>query len=93
MRRKEMMWFSGFVFLWLFPYIVTIILAMILGIVVYYTLNKLCKNPFISLIMTMIIMYLLKNFIAARAQLVTFILFALTILFIEQFIKTKKKLG
>ena len=72
-------------------YIVTIILAMILGIVVYYTLNKLCKNPFISLIMTMIIMYLLKNFIAARAQLVTFILFALTILFIEQFIKTKKK--
>ncbi len=72
-------------------YIVTIILAMILGIVVYYTLNKLCKNPFISLIMTMIIMYLLKNFIAARAQLVTFILFAITILFIEQFIKTKKK--
>lgn len=26
MRRKEMMWFSGFVFLWMFPYIVTIIL-------------------------------------------------------------------
>ena len=36
-------------------------------------------------------MYLLKSFIAARAQLVTFILFALTILFIEQFISTKKK--
>lgn len=36
-------------------------------------------------------MYLLKDFITARAQLVSYILFALTILFIEQFIKTKKK--
>ena len=34
---------------------------------------------------------MLKDFIAARAQLVTFILFALTILFIEMFIETKKK--
>ena len=72
-------------------YILTIILAMILGIVIYYTNNKLCKNPLISFIITLIIMYLLKDFIAARAQLVTFILFALTILFIEQFLKTKKK--
>lgn len=37
------------------------------------------------------IMYLLKNFITARAQLVTFILFALTVLFIEEFIASKKK--
>ena len=72
-------------------YIATIILAMILGVVVYYTINKLCKNPLVSLIISMVIMYLLKNFITARAQLVTYILFALTILFIEQFIKTKKK--
>ena len=72
-------------------YILTIILSMILGIVIYYTNNKLCKNPLISFIMTLIIMYLLKDFIAARAQLVTFTLFALTILFIEQFIATKKK--
>lgn len=72
-------------------YIATILLAMILGIVCYYTNHKLCKNPLISLIITMATMYLLKDFIAARAQLVTFILFALTILFIEQFIKTKKK--
>lgn len=72
-------------------YIATILLAMILGTVCYYTNHKLCKNPLISLIITMVTMYLLKDFIAARAQLVTFILFALTILFIEQFIKTKKK--
>ena len=72
-------------------YIATITLTIILGLVIYYTNNKLCKNPLISFIITLIIMYLLKDFIAARAQLVTFILFALTILFIEQFIKTKKK--
>ncbi len=72
-------------------YIATIILTIILGLVIYYTNNKLCKNPLISFFITLTIMYLLKDFIAARAQLVTFILFALTILFIEQFIKTKKK--
>ena len=36
-------------------------------------------------------MYLLKSFIAARAQLVTYILFVLTVLFIEQFLATQKK--
>ena len=72
-------------------YISTIILAMVLGILIYYILNKLCKNPLVSLVISMVIMYLLKDFITARAQLTTYILFALTILFIEQFIKTKKK--
>ena len=72
-------------------YIATILLCMILGVVIYYTINKLCKNPVISLLVSMAILYLLKDFITARAQLVTFILFALTILFIEQFLKTKKK--
>ena len=72
-------------------YIATIILCMILGVVIYITSSKLCKNQLVSFFITMATMYLLKNFIAARAQLVTFILFALTILFIEQFISTKKK--
>ncbi len=72
-------------------YIATILLAMTLGLVIYYTTNKLCKNPLVSFFITMFVMYLLKDFITARAQLVTYILFALTILFIEQFIKTKKK--
>ncbi len=72
-------------------YISTILLAMILGLTIYYTANKLCKNPVVSLLLTFVIMYLLKDFITARAQLVTYILFVLTVLFIEQFIKTKKK--
>ncbi len=36
-------------------------------------------------------MYLIDDFIAARAQLVTFILFVLEILFVECFLDTKKK--
>lgn len=72
-------------------YITTVLLAAALGIVLYYTIDKLSKNKLVALFITFAIMYLLKNFIAARAQLVTFILFTLTILFIEQFIETKKK--
>lgn len=72
-------------------YIATVILAITLGIVVYYAMNKICKNQLVSFFITLGVMYLLKSFICARAQLVTYILFVLTILFIEQFIETKKK--
>lgn len=72
-------------------YIATVILSITLGLVIYYALNKICKNQLVSFFITLGMMYLLKNFIAARAQLVTYILFVLTILFIERFIETKKK--
>lgn len=75
----------------LFIYLSTIILASILGILIYCINNKLTKNKLVSFVITMFSMYLLKDFIAARAQLVTFILFALTILFIENFLESKKK--
>lgn len=75
----------------LFIYLSTIILASILGILIYCINNKLTKNKLVSFFITMFAMYLLKDFIAARAQLVTFILFALTILFIENFLESKKK--
>lgn len=79
--------FSGFAGI----YISTVILASVLGILVYYINNKLSKNNFISLVVTLLVLYLLKDFIAARAQLVTFIFFTLTIFFIEMFVNTKKK--
>ncbi len=72
-------------------YITTVILACILGLTVYATNKKIVKNELISFILTMGVMCVLKSFIAARAQLVTFILFALTIYFIEEFLETKKK--
>lgn len=74
----------------LFIYLSTVILTCILGICLYVTLGKISKNPLLSFLLTMLVMYLLKDFIAARAQLLTFILFVLTILCIEQFLESKK---
>ena len=69
----------------------TVVLAIILGITIYFALNKICKNELVSFFICIGMMYLLKSYITARAQLVTYILFALTVLFIEGFIHTKKK--
>ena len=72
-------------------YIVTCILSAILGVSIYVVNTKLTKNKIVSFIITIGAMYLLRSYIAARAQLVTFILFIWTILFIEKFLETKKK--
>ena len=75
----------------LFIYISTIVLACIMGVLIYQMNCKLTKNKLISYIITIADLYLLSEFIAARAQLVTFILFLLTILCIESFLESKKK--
>ena len=72
-------------------YISTIVFAAILGIIMYGTSSKLTKNKPVSFILTIVSMFLIKDFIAARAQLLTFILFALELLFIESFLETNKK--
>lgn len=72
-------------------YIATALLCMLLGVILYVTCKYVCKNQLVSFLVTMAVIYLLKDFIAARAQLVTYICFALTILFIEKFLQTKKK--
>lgn len=72
-------------------YILTVLLSITLGLVIYMACVKISKHHITSFLITMGIMHLLKNFITARAQLVTFILFALTVLFIEEFIASKKK--
>ena len=72
-------------------YVATIILNCCLGLTLYYTNTKLNKNELVSLILTLGVMWLIRGFIAARAQLVTFIFFVLEIYFIEMFIKNKKK--
>ena len=68
----------------------TALLSCTLGVLIYITCSKVSKNNLISFILTFILMYLIKDFIAARAQLVTFNLFVLTILFIELFLDSKK---
>lgn len=72
-------------------YITTCILSVILGLTLFFTNKKLLKNQSISFIITIGVMYLIRGYIAARAQLVTFTLFVLTIYFIERFLETKKK--
>lgn len=71
-------------------YISTIVLSIILGISVYFANKRICKNEPVSFVLTIGQMYLLEDYIAARAQLVTFILFTLTILFIEKFLEKPK---
>lgn len=75
----------------IFLHIYVAILSAILGVVVYKTTLKVSKNNLLSFLFTLVTMYLVQAFIAARAQLVTFTLFILTILFIENFLESKKK--
>ena len=72
-------------------YISTVLLCITLGVLMYFTNVKLTKNKLTSFVITIGAMYLLRGYVAARAQLATFILFVLTIYFIEQFLDTKKK--
>ena len=72
-------------------YISTCIFSAILGITIYKTNSKLVKNKVVSFVITIGAMYMLRDYIAARAQLVTFILFALQIYFMEQLSNTSKR--
>ena len=72
-------------------YIATCILSVILGWSIYLVNTKIAKNQLFSFFITIGVMYVIRGYIAARAQLVTFILFILTIFLIEKFLETKKK--
>lgn len=72
-------------------YVSTIVFAAIMGCLMYALCVKLSKNELFSAIATILGMFCMKPYIAARAQLVTFSLFLLTIIFIEKFMETGKK--
>lgn len=74
-------------------YISVCVMSIILGLSIYIVNKKLNKNQVISFCVTIGAMYLLKDYIAARAQLVTFIIYVWVIYFIEKFIKNPKKVG
>ena len=71
-------------------YVVTCILSAMLGISVFMVNSKITKSKAISFVITVGVMYALKPYIAARAQLVTFILFIWELFFIEKFIENRK---
>lgn len=75
---------------WTGIYISTLVFTSILGIILYITNKKICKNQIVPFVLTIASIFLIKSYIAARAQLVTFILFVLEVFFIEKFIKNRK---
>lgn len=72
-------------------YVSTCILSCILGISIYVVNAKLTKNTIVPFFITIGVLYLIKGYITARAQLVTFSLFIIAIYFIEMLLKTGKK--
>ena len=71
-------------------YISNIIFASVLGLLMYFLTKKLYKNEYISLFLTIIVLFLMKNFIATRAQLISYIIFVAEIYFIEMLNKSGK---
>ena len=72
-------------------YISTVVLSCLLGVLIYITSIKVNKKPLFSFVITIGVMFLIQDYIAARAQLVTFNLFVLEIYLVESFLETKKK--
>lgn len=77
---------------WNAIYISVCIMSIMLGLIIYWVNKKLNNNQVISFFLSIGVMYLLKDYIAARAQLVTFGIFIILIYFIEKFIENPKKL-
>ena len=73
-------------------YVSVCIMSIILGLTIYIVNKKLNKNQVISFLLSIGVMYLLKDYIAARAQLLTFTLFIAWIYFIEKFLESPKKI-
>ena len=72
-------------------YISTIILFIILMGLIYYTNTKMFKKEVIVGFITIVSILAMSNFVTARAQLVSYILFVLEFYFIEMFLKTGSK--
>ena len=75
---------------WNSIYISTCVFAGILGACIYFTNSKLTKNKILSFFVTIGSLYMLQAYIAARAQLVTFILFILLVYNIEKYCENRK---
>lgn len=72
-------------------YVFTLAVGIITYLLMYYTNIKVAKNRGISAVLTLMAVYFLSGFIAARAQIITFFCLVLEVLFIERFLETGKK--
>ena len=72
-------------------HISSVILYLLLIVLVFKVCNSITSNYTVSAFATFICTLALSSFATARAQLVSFLVFALQIYFIESFLKSKKK--
>ena len=72
-------------------YVSVIITSALLFLLMYYTTNHIIKDRGLSYLITCIAAVYLKNFLAARAQLVSYIYLLLILFFIEKIRETGKK--
>ena len=71
-------------------YIFVMVMSSIIGCVVFYILIKQNNNIYISFFGTLAVMFFSKGVLAARAQIISFLIFILEYYFIYQLIKTNK---
>ena len=71
-------------------YISTCVFSILLGLSAFFVNSKITKNKLLAFIVTIAVLYLMKGYITARAQLVTFTLFILLVYNIEKFLEKKK---
>ncbi len=72
-------------------YVSTILFSFLLALVSFLTLRKVTENDLISFVLSFFLLLCLKNFLAARAQLISYIIFILELYEIEAFLSSKKK--
>lgn len=72
-------------------YIFTIIVSILTYIALFYCLSKRSGKPVISLLLILFFSYFIRDCLAARSQIISFICFIIEIYCIEQFIDTNKK--
>lgn len=73
-------------------YVLTVGLSVVLGILLYSTCSKISKNNVVAFLATIGSIYMLKSFIAARAQLATYLLFIWQLYSIESYLESKNKI-
>lgn len=72
-------------------YIYEIILACILSALLYLLNKEISKNKYMSFCMTFIQMFIMRGYIAVRAQNISFIIFLIELILLERYKRTKGK--
>ena len=73
-------------------YIFTMIMTSIIGITIYYILIRQKNSIIISFLFTLMVMYLSRTVFAARAQIISFLIFILEYYYIYKLLISNKKI-